>query len=135
MDPLDATTSSSARGRRGLVPVLSPEAVRAGVLVVNLQAGSGRGLSIGARLHVAAHRQDEPLRRRGDLRDRGIERLGVASRRLAEAAHLADVLSGGGLDLAGRGRVVLVAEGADASTHVPRLPQRGRTPGARTRQL
>jgi hypothetical protein len=115
--------------------MLPPEPVRAGVLVLALGSGARRRLAIGARLDITAHGEDEPLGRRCDLGDRGLERLGVPGRWLAEAAHLADVLARGGLDLARGRRFVLVTEGADASTHARRLPQRRGTPGARTRQL
>jgi len=52
-----------------------------------------------------------------DLVDRLLERRLVARRRLAEAAHLADELTGGGTDLVIGGKDVGVAQGLDASTH------------------
>ncbi len=52
-----------------------------------------------------------------DLSDRGLERLLVASTRLAIAAELADVLAGGGLQFARRRRFARATEGLDASAH------------------
>ena len=57
----------------------------------------------------------------GDLGDRGLERLGVAGRRRAVAADLADVLAGGGLQFAGRRGLVGPTEGLDASAHGRRV--------------
>ena len=53
----------------------------------------------------------------GDLGDRGLERLLVASARLAKAAELADVLAGGGLQFARRRRFARATQGLDASAH------------------
>jgi len=100
--------------------VHAPEAVCARVLVLVTRAS--RRLSVRPGLDVAAHRKDEPVRGRGDLRDGLLEGLGVAGRRLAEAAHLPHVLPGGCLDLTGRRWIVLVAEGSNASAHALRLP-------------
>ena len=60
-----------------------------------------------------------------DLGDRGLEGLQVASAGLAEAAELADVLAGGGLQFARRRRFTRATEGLDASAHaatVRRMP-------------
>ena len=92
-----------------------PESVRAGVIVL-VARPAGR-LAVGAWFDVAAHREDEPLGGRGDLGNSEIKGVAVPCGGLAEAAHLADVLAGSRLDLAGRGRVVLMAEGSDASAH------------------
>ena len=63
-------------------------------------------------------------RRSGDLGDGRLERLGVARRRLAEAADLADVLAGGGLQFAGRRGLVGATQGLDASAHARRVHRR-----------
>ncbi len=52
-----------------------------------------------------------------DLGHGGLERLQVASAWLAEAAELADVLAGGGLQFARRRRFARATEGLDASAH------------------
>ena len=75
-----------------------------------------------------------------DIRDRGFERLQVASAGLAKAADLADVLQGGGLQFARRRRFARTTEGLDASAHaatVKRMPpSRQATPtGARMARL
>ena len=109
----------------------APDPVVAGVIV--LVAGPGRRLAVGTGLDVAAEGQDQPLGRGRDLGDGGIEGLGVPGRRNAKAADLADVLTRRGFDLTGRRRVVLMAEGADASTHGGSVPQAcviGRQPAA-----
>ena len=105
--------------------VHAPEPVRAGVVVL-VPWPAGR-LAVGSGLHVAAHGEDEALGSRGDLRDGLLEGLGVPSGGLAEAAHLAHVLARRGLDLAGRGGVMLVAKRSNRSAHagsVPAVPQR-----------
>ncbi|MEA2673541.1 MAG: hypothetical protein QOI92_733, partial [Chloroflexota bacterium] len=89
--------------------------------------GVGGRAAIGARFDIAANGEDQPLRRGRDLGDCGLEGLAVARGRGPEAADLAHVLPSGGLDLARRRGVVLVAEGADASTHATSVPQDGGT--------
>jgi hypothetical protein len=104
------------------VRVHPPQPMCAPVLVFVVATGPPRRLPIGTLLDVPAEREDEPLRGIGDVGDRGLEGLGVPDRGLAEAADLANVLARGRLDLAGRGRVVLVAEGSDASAHMASVP-------------
>ena len=70
-----------------------------------------------------------------DLGDGRFERLQVASARLAEAAELADVLAGGGLQFARRRRFARATEGLDASAHtvtVRRMPPDRQPSTART---
>jgi hypothetical protein len=113
------------------VRVHPPETVRAGVVVLAPRAG--RRLAVRSRLDVATHGEDQPLRRSSDLGHGGVERGEVAGGGNAEPADLADVLTRGGFDLARRGWIVLVAEGADASTHGASVPQLER--GARSHRL
>ena len=61
---------------------------------------------------------EEPPRRVGNLIDRGVEGELVGRRRTPVAAHLANVLQGGGAHLVGLGRDVEDAKGLDAATHV-----------------
>ena len=89
--------------------------------------GTNRRAPIWAGLDVTTDREDQPLRCGRDLGDGGLEGLGVPRRRRSEAADLAHVLARGGLDLARRRGVVLVAEGADASTHGVSVPQHNGT--------
>lgn len=103
--------------------VHAPEPVRTGVVV--FVSWPGGRLAIRPRLDIAAHGEDEPLGRGGDLRDGEIKGLAVPCGGLPEAADLAHVLARGGLDLAGRCGVVLVAEGSNRSAHariVPAVP-------------
>ena len=75
---------------------------------------------------VGAERLEQVLRRVGDVLHGGPERVGVARRRLAIAADLADVLERGGPGLPGRRGAGLVgaAELADASAHARSVPPR-----------
>src|SRR6188472_1209281 len=68
-------------------------------------------------LDVDPDRLDEMTGGMGDLRDRLLERFAIASRRLAEAGELADVLAGGGLQFARRRRFTRATEGLDAAAH------------------
>jgi hypothetical protein len=78
--------------------------------------------TIGPRLDVAAHGEDEALGCGGDLGHGCIERSEVARRWRSEATDLAHVLTRGRFDLTGGRGVVLVTEGSDASTHVASVP-------------
>ena len=77
----------------------------------------GRLPAIGTVLDRDAERLEQSIRGGRDLRDRRIERLAVAHARLAEAADLADVLAGGGLQFTGRRRFPGTTQGLDASAH------------------
>jgi hypothetical protein len=93
-----------------------------GTVVVVLVPGPAGRLAVRAWFDVAAHCENEPLGRCSDLRDSEIEGLAVPCGRLAESAHLANVLARGGLNLACRGCVVLMTEGSDASAHGASVP-------------
>ena len=85
------------------------------------------------RLDVAAIAMISRCDARRSPRSR-LEGIGVAGRRLAVPAHLPDVLASGGFDLAGRRRIVLVAEGSDASAHAASLPADRAKPASGTPQ-
>ena len=88
------------------------------VRVIARRARANGWAAIWPGLDIPADGEDQALRCGRDLRDRGLEGLGVARGWLPEAADLAHVLARGGLHLAGRRGIVLMAEGSDASTHV-----------------
>src|SRR4029079_2229106 len=100
-------------------------------LVRGLAARASRRLAVRTGLDVAAEGQDQALGGGGDLRHGGVERGAVPGRRRTKAADLANVLTGGGLDLAGGRRVVLMTEGSDASAHAGSVP-RSPLPGAKS---
>jgi hypothetical protein len=77
-------------------------------LAIGVGVDASGGLAIRAVLDVAADGNDEALRNRRDLRDRCLERLRVALRRLLESRDLAHELARRGLDLAGGCWIVLV---------------------------
>jgi hypothetical protein len=81
------------------------------------------GMAVGARLHGAAHRNQQPLGGRGDLGDGRVESGRVPGGRGPEAAHLADVLARRRLDLAGCRGVITVTQGSNASTHDGSVPR------------
>ena len=66
-------------------------------------------------------RLEQPLRCGRNLRDGVVEGVLVRGRRLAIAAHLADVLEGGGRDLVVGSRHGAGAQGLDASAHARRI--------------
>jgi hypothetical protein len=65
---------------------------------------------------------EEPARGSGDFLDGGIERFGVARRRLAVTAELAHELEGGCAHLLFGGGVVEGTECFDASAHTQTIP-------------
>src|SRR6476619_5755780 len=76
-----------------------------------------RDPAIGAILDLDADRLDQPPRGGRDVRDRCVERIAIAGARLAEAAHLANELAGGRLQLAGRRAFPGTTQGLDAPAH------------------
>ena len=91
------------------------------------RSNRSRGPAVGAFLDVDADRVEQPLRCGRDLGDRRVECVGVSRRGRAIAADLADVLAGGGLQFARRGRGVGPTKGLDASAHARTVPRvRGR---------
>jgi hypothetical protein len=82
--------------------------------------------AVGTDLDLDAEGLQEPPRRGGHLLDRLVEGGGVALGRSADRADLANVLAGGGLELAGGGGGVRTTERLDAATH-GRTVRHGRT--------
>src|SRR5579859_6055660 len=76
-----------------------------------------RGTRSSGRDRVAGDRFQQALADELHVVDGGFERIGVARRRLAEAAYFAYELQGGGADLLVGGRYVTGTQGLDASAH------------------
>jgi hypothetical protein len=86
-----------------------------------MRPAGARYPAVGTFLDRHAERFEQPTRRRRDVADGRLERVGVAARRRSIAADLSNELQGGRVDLAGRGGLIGTAELLDAATHDRRL--------------